>query len=883
MIKLLRRIRYAMLNRRLEAELAEEIEAHRAMLEDRVGAAASRRAMGNVMLAREDARRMWLGSWLESVWQDAVYAVRIIRRKPAFAASMIVVMSLGIGATTGVFGLIDGLVVRSLPVRDPDRLVYLSQPAFSYPVFSELRRRGPHIFSQLSAWSLTRENIEWTTELEPADVLMATGEFHSMLGIGASVGRTFTEQDDQIGGGPSGLVAVISHACWQRRFGGDATVIGRTVRIKRRPFTIIGVTPPGFFGVAPGQAPEITVPLTALSDEKTVRATTSSWLHLLGRMNDGLTRERANAALQGIWPAVLEVTTNPGMPADRRAMYLGRTTSLESGRAGYSRVRNQFEEPLWLLLALVGLLLTVATASAANLLLARGVARRRELAVRLAIGAGRARLVRQMLTEALVWTIFGAAAGLLVASWGGNALVAMMTTWEEPIALETGPNWRVVVFTLTLAFFTAAVCAVVPALRTTRLNPGSTLKEFGQIGGDAGRRWSLGKSLVAAQIALTVLLLFGAALFVRSLQRILGQDAGFERNAVLVVSTDAMAAGYSGERLVAFYAGLLDRLRAIPGVESASMSWYPPISDQDGAWTQSIGIDGAAVQSDVTRYVYFNAVTPGYFRTLGIRLLRGRDFAGTDRADSARVAIITESLARRFFPDVNPVGRRVSIGRNASRRDLEIVGVVSDAKYQRLQESTRSIAYLPAAQLPEFMAGENLVAEVRAAGAVMPVAENVRREVRALDGAVPVRIQTITDRIRASLVTERVVATLAIGLGLAALALACTGLYGLLAYTVSRQTNEIGLRLALGATRAGMLRMVLRQSLVLGAVGIAAGLAASVALGRFARNLLFQVTATDPLALAVAGLVMLAVALAAGFFPARRAARIDPVVALRTS
>jgi putative ABC transport system permease protein len=890
MLKFLRRTVYLVRRHRLEADLSEEIELHRAMTQERLerngltpdaAARASRQRLGNATLAREDARHVWLAPWFEGVRQDTAYAFRIVRRSPIFALSMIVVMALGIGATSGVFGLVDGLVLRSLPVRSPDRLVYLSRPSFSYRVLSELQARGSHIFSDLAAWNLEGVHVQWGTELEPAEVLMASGNFYSTLGVQASAGRTFTATDDQIGGGRDGLVAIISDAAWQRRFGRDRGAIGRIIRIDQKPFTIIGVTPPGFFGVAPGLAPEITVPLTVMQSAEHLASTTRSWLHLIGRLRDGLTLERADGAFQSIWPAILEAVTDPGMPADRRARYLSRTSSLESARAGYSRVRNQFQEPLWLLLALVALLLTVATASAANLLLARSAARRRELAVRLAIGASRARVVRQMLTEALVWTALGATAGLFVASWGSQSLVAMMRTWEDPIALEAGPNGRVLLFTLALAFITATVCAVVPALRATRVDAGAALKEFGRIEGARTRRWALSHSLVTAQIALTVLLLFGAALFARSLQRILAQDAGFERNAILVVSTDAEAAGYSGARHAVFYAELLDRLRALPGVASASLSRYPPISDQDGAWTQSVGIDGAPVQRDPAREIHFNGVTPGYFATVGMRLLRGRDFTDADRDGSRRVVVVSDSLARRFFPGENAVGRRMSIGLDKSRQDLEIVGVVSDAKYQRLTEQTLSIAFLPCAQLGGFLAGRNLFAEIRAAGPIRPVGERVRREIHALDAAVPVRIQTVSDRIRESLVKERVIAVLAMGLGLAALTLACAGLYGLLAYTVSRQTNEIGLRLALGAHRGAMVWMVLRQSLVLGILGVLAGLAASLALGRLARNLLYQVSATDPLALAAAALVMLAVTLCAGVLPARRAAHVDPLVALR--
>ena len=780
-----------------------------------------------------------------------------------------------------MFGLIDSLVLRSLPVREPDRLVYLSRPSFSYPVFTELQARGSDIFSSLVAWNLEQENIQWATELESAEILMVSGGFYSTLGVQAPVGRTLLAEDDEIGGGRSGMVAVISHAAWQRRFGGTPDVIGRTIRIKHQPFTIVGVTPPGFFGVAPGLAPEITIPLKTLLDREDLESRSDSSLHLLGRLQDGLTLERANTALRTVWPAVLEATTNPGMPADRRAAYLSRTTSLESAAAGYSRVRNRFEEPLWILLALVTLLLTVAMASAANLLLARGVARQREFAVRLAIGAGRARVVRQVLTEALVWTALGGAAGLMLASYGGAALVAMLSTWENPITIEPGPTWRLVWFTVALAFLTGMMCAIVPALRATRLQTGSALKESGQIVGPVLRRWSLGKSLVVAQVALTVLVLFGAGLFVRSLERILAQDAGFERDGILVISTDGGAVGYDDARLAVFYSELLRRLAVVPGVESASLSQYPPISDEDGAWTQHVGLDGAAPQREPAREVYFNGVTPGYFRTIGTRLLQGRDFATGDHDKSRPVVIVNDSLARAFFPNQNAIGRTLTIGRDESKREMEIVGVVADVKYREMTEPARRVGFLPAAQLTDSLAGENLFAEARIAGPVAPAIDLVRREIRLLDAAVPLRIQTVSERIRVSLVRERAIAAIASTLGLAALALACAGLYGLQAYSVSRQTREIGVRIALGANRSEMIWMVLRQSLVLALCGTTAGLAASLVLGQYARNLLFQVRETDLLALGVAAAIMFAVAIGAGMVPARRASRVDPMVALR--
>jgi predicted permease len=840
---------------------------------------ASRRALGNLALAREDARHVWIWPWLDGVRQDVSYGLRTIEKNPSFAAGLILVTALGIGTITAVFGLLDGLVLKPLPVREPERLVWFRSPSFSYPIYSEVRARGSEIFSGFFAWNIERLNVEWRGEPEPGDVLTATGEFYSILGISPAAGRFFNEADDRIGGGSSGMVAVISHACWLRRFGGDPAIVGRTVRIEHAPFTIVGVTPAGFFGVSPGLSPDITIPLSSLQNRERLTTFSSAWLHLMGRLRDGIGLERANLALARIWPQVLEVTTNPGMPAERRAKYLGRQTGLESARWGFSRVRNRFEEPLWLLLGLVGLLFTVSCASAAHLLLARGVARQPEITVRLAIGASRARVFRQLMTEAFVWTALGSALAVLLASWAGSALVMMMVTREEAIVLDVGLSWRIGIFAMALTLVTTVLGSALPALRTTRVEPGATLKETGIITSSILRRWSIGKALVTAQFALTMMMLVGAALFVRSLDRVLSQDAGFDRDKVIVVATDAVFAGYTDEPLNAYHAQMRERLRSIPGVASASLSMKPPISDEDGAWTQSIAVDGVPLAPESARYVHFNAVSPGYFATLGMRVLQGRDFVDADEATGTSVAIVNESLVRRFFPDRNPMGRQISIGLDRRRQNLEIIGIVSDAKYRRLEETALSIAYVPTTR---HAAGQNLFAEVRPSTSVSSVIPGIRDAVRALDPAVPLRIETVTDRIRESLVKERVMAWIASGLGIIALALACTGLYGLLAYAVSRHTAEIGLRLALGAERTSVLWMILRDCLSLAILGSVLGLAASRALSRYTRSLLYQVNPTDGVSLAAAGLVLLLVATFAGLLPARKAANIDPVVALKS-
>ena len=870
--------------RRLDAELREEIETHRAMRQEQLeragiapddAEAASRRALGNVALAREDARAVWIARWIDGARQDIAYALRGLARSPGFAAAMIGVTAIGIGASTSVFGLLDALVLRPLPVEEPARLVYFTRPSFSYPIFSETRARSTGVFAGLFAWNLEQAHVDWSGELEPGEVLTVTGDMYSTLGVSPALGRTLTSNDDRPGGGANGRAAVISYAAWMRRFNGDPATIGRTVSINSVPFTVVGVTPRGFFGVAPGLSPEITIPVTALAPADALASHSSAWLHMMGRLRDGVSLPQAQAALQVFWPRVLEATTPSAMPSDRRALYLSRRTSLAPGFAGYSRVRNAFSDPLWMLFGLVGLLFAVACASAANLLLARGASRRREIAVRLAIGAGRARVVRQLLTESIVWTGFAAAAGMAMASWCGGVLVSMMTTAEDPLVLDVAPGWRIVAFVMALTIVSVALCSIVPALRASRLRP-RTIIQDGPL--SDGGRWRRGQALIAAQVALTVLLLVGAGLFVRSLLHVLATDAGFDARHVLVVAADAEAAGYEGAALARFNGDLQARLSGAAGVESSSLSMMPPISDENGLWTQTIAVEGQSPHAEA-QTVYFNAVTPGYFATLGIRLQQGRDFTAGDAAGSQRVVIINESLAARFFRGENPLGRVISIGRDTRRQHLAIVAVVGDTKYQRLQEPARSIAYLPLAQTGME---RNLFAEVRPAGAFDGAAEAIRAALHGLDRRVPVRIESVDARIQASLTRERVMAVLASTLGAAALLLACAALYGLIAYAVNRRTREIGVRLALGATRVGVVWSVLRSGLAVSIAGALAGLAASLALGRFAASLLHGIGTTDAIAIAGALLLMLAVATLASLVPALRASRVDPAQALRS-
>ena len=809
---------------------------------------------------------------VDQIPQDVRYATRGLRQNFGFAAIVVLILALGIGANTAVFSIINGIVLRPLPVERPQELVRLANPGFSYPIFEQVRARGGDIFSSVFAWAIEDLVVDWNGEAAVMQTLLVTDEFHSTLGVTAASGRTFT------GTSAEDEVAVISYDAWDRRFRRDPSVIGKTVRVGRLPMTIVGVAREGFFGVAPGMAPEITIPVRALpkvnpEDPALLRQSGSAWLHIMGRLKPGLDVVQGDSALQVFWPPVMEAVTDPKMPEARRARFLSRKTALEPAATGFSRVRNGLGQPLIILSGIVGLLLLVGCASVANLLLARAAARRHEMAVRLAVGASRGRIVAQLLTEGLVMAILGGLGGLLLAAWGSTALMQLLSTREDPVQLGSVMDGWVLGFSIVLSILTAVVFALAPAFRCARINAGPVLKDDARVLSSGGQ-W-IGRSLVVAQVGLSMMLVFGAALFIRSLNLILSQDAGFQRDNLLIVSTDPSSAGYDETRRVAFYTQLLERAAALSGVQSASLSQYPPISGEDGMWTGNIGIDAPPQQGPDN--VHFNTVWPGFFRTAGIQLLQGRDFGTQDGPSGTRTAIVNDSFARRYFPNQDPIGHRITVGLDKLRQNLEIVGVVQDAKYQTLQESRRQIAYLPALQ--HGVGNEFL--EIRSLANPASIATALRDEIRNMDQSIPFTVQTVEDRIRDTLVAERVVAILSTVLGSVALLLATAGLYGLMAYHVNRRTNEMGLRIALGASGRMIRAMVLRKTLVLAGIGVLLGLAASLALGRLVRSALYGITAADPIALMASALIMCGVAFFAGYVPAYRASRVDPAVALR--
>ena len=884
--RLLNRIRY----RRFQDDLAEELALHRELKAEEAHRGGDEgvdvaRAMGNELRMRELAREVWVPPSLDALKQDLRDAFRMIVRRPLFTVMSVTALLAGVGAATVAFVLLNTLLLRPLPVENPDELVYLDAPSFSFPIVREVRERSA-FFVNSFAWNLEQYDVIWGTEPEPTLVLQASGSMYQTLGVQPVLGRLLTSTDEGTSHADVQAVGVLSYRAWQRRTGGDPNVVGRMVRLQGVPITIVGVTPPDFFGVAPGRDPEITMPVTLAArlpgNGDVLIQPAMAWLHFMGRLRPGVTRGQAEPEFQVTWGQVLEATTSSRLTAERRARFLGRQTKLMPGARGYSSVRNQFREPLMIVASLAALLLIVGCASVANMLLAGTWGRSRELAVRLALGCSRARLARQLISEGLMLASIATVAAIFVSQWAAQALVGLLTTTLEPVSLDLAIDWRVIVFAVVVVIVTAVSFSAAPIVTALGVEPGPALKAGSRQAASQGSL--VGRALVAVQVALSVTLLIGAALLLRSLGHLMAIDPGFDSRDLLIVRIDPSQVSDGDETepgaLTLMYRNVLDSLHRTPQVASASVSLYPPISDEDGAWTQSVSADGEPLVEDLTR-TFFNSVSPAFFKTLGTRLIAGRDFDWSDTPGAERVAIVNETLAARLFPEQNPVGHRITVGRDASRENLLIVGVVADAKYQRLQEPTRSIAYLPHLQTRQHEDGTPMFASIRVSHASENTARAVRNAIATADPRLTPHVERLTDRIRESLVNERLLAVLGTALAACALLLASAGLFGLMTHLVARRTREIGIRIALGASARKVLGEVLKQALGLAAIGLALGMAIGVGAGGWIRGVLHGVNPADPVALVAVAIITLTIALCAGLLPARRAASVDPAIALR--
>ncbi len=859
--------------RRRDRELQEELEAHLAMARrDRVergeatdqAAKAVRREFGNRALIEEATRETWGWAWLERLWQDLRYAARCMRRSPGFTTIAVASLALGIGANTAIFSLIEALMLRSLPVREPQKLVQIrlrgNFDTISYPMVGLLAERAD-IFSGVGGFS------GWTFPTGPAGAIrnvpgaLVTGGYYGTLGLTAARGRLLEPADDRPG---APLTAVISDGYWERQFARNPAIIGDTIRINGNAVTVVGVSPAGYTGSMVGQVADITLAVAALPRIKPEAAGLAGpgnmWLIALSRVREGMSAEEAGARLAAVWPAIAERAISPSWPQDRKKGVFDAKFEFKPGGTGWTFLRQIFQKPLLVLMGVVALVLLIACANVANLLLARAASRQKEIAIRLATGAGRGRIIRQLLTESAFLSAIGAGLGIALATLGSRALVKTISNEGLRITLDLTPNWHVLGFTAATAIAAALLFGLAPAFQSTAVGPSAMLK-------DGGRRPArLLPSLVSVQVALSLLLLIGAGLFVRTLRNLEKLDPGFRREGVLLVDLEGRRSTGARE--------LVETLRQTPGVLSAGISTHTPL---DGStWSEPVALPGQPLPKRDN--AVFVAAGPGFFETMRIPVIAGRVFADPDSGGIPSLAVVNEELARRMFGGANPVGQRLSAIVRGKPADLEIVGMVRNTAQRDLRAEPYPAVYVPYAQLnaeiPSTLAA-------RVAGPPARAAAAIQQGIQAKLPESSIAVRAFTSQVDASISQERLMATLAGGFGVLALLLACVGLYGLLNYSVVRRTREIGIRMALGAQRSEVVGREVRSAVRLVAAGVALGLPAVWLASRWVKSLLFGLAPTDPSTIAGAALLLTASALAAAYVPARRASKVDPTMALR--
>ena len=876
----------------METDLADEIAFHlqsaidenirRGMSPEHARRAALR-SFGGITRTAETYRETRSLPALETILYDLRYAFRILRQSPGFTTVAVLSLALGIGANTAIFSLLNAVVLRTLPVPQPDRLVQLVytgpsdwNPYFDYPQFEHLQRHSQSLSGLFAANYVGRANIVFHNVSELGQAITVGGNAFSVLGVTPQAGRFFTPDEDR----PDTAVAVLSDSCWRNRFGADRAIIGAPVTINQRPFTIVGITPPDFAGLAAGSTVDIWLPLHALDrlQPRPNRWTQpfTSWLTVIGRLRPGVSASQAQAELDTLHRQVLDsqlaAAEQPGENLQRfvRASHL-EVRSAATGTSG--GIGHQYGLPLRILMWVTGIVLLVACANVANLLLARASNRRREIAVRLSLGAARGRIVRQLLTENLLLGAMGGALAFVLAWWGSLVLLRMILEGEAPLPIDMHPDWRVFGFTAGVSLLTGILFGLAPALRATRIDPGPALKQGSQSG--AKSRRLLDRTLVIGQVALSLVLLTGASLFVRTLHNLWTVNTGYDRDNVLQFSVDAKLAGYSAARSGAVYQRILEKIQALPDVRGAGASIVRPLDDQFDLMDRVNEIDGRALPERDSIHVSWNAITPGYFATLQTPVLLGRDLDPRDNAAAPKVVIINESMAARAFPGQNPLGHRIA--------DATIVGVVKDSLYSGARDRLKPVLFYPMFQhgpMQEFRWGfVSYELRYRTGTDLLALA---RREVASVDRNLPVfRAKTLRVQTEQAFLTERLLAMLSTFFAGLALVLACLGIYGLMAYAVARRTAELGIRVALGARRAHVSWLVLRETLALSLAGIAAGIPLALYATRYARSLLFQIEPADPVSLAVAVVLMILVAALAASLPIRRALKLDPMTALR--
>jgi len=827
--------------------------------------------------------------------KDLRYGLRLLRLNPGFTAVAVLSLALGIGANVAIFQLLDAVRLRTLPVKEPQRLAMMQladrtgwrgnqqspYATLTNPIWERFRDNqdalGP--FSGVLAWASNDFNLATGGEVRLARGLFVSGDFFRVLGVQPLQGRVFTAADDRRGCGLPG--AVISYGFWQRELAGDAAVIGRKLSLNDQVVEIVGVTPAGFSGVEIGRAYDLAVPICSQavlwSEGNWLNEGTTWWLTVMGRLKPGWTLQKANAQLRAGAAGLFRATLPANYPAANVKDYLKFKLEAVPAKTGVSALRTEYSDPLYLLLATTGLVLLIACSNLANLTLARATAREHEIAVRLAIGASRGRLVRQLMAESILLALAGGACGLLPAGELGHLMLALLRTPGDSLFLDLEPDVRVFAFATGIAALTCILFGLIPALRATRRAPADVMKTGGRSVTTSRERFGLRQTLVVSQVALSLVLLVSALLFSGSLRKLLAVDAGFRQNGILIVDLDFSRLKIPVARRAAFKQDILQRMRALPGTGSAGETYLLPLS---GASTSNnVWVDGAGLNAKMNSN--FGSIGAGYLKTMGMTLLAGRDFDGRDTPSSPPAAIVNQTFARMLGLGDNPVGKRFRREATPSRPEtvFEVAGLVKDTKYYSLREEFRPIAFLCTAQDADPDPFAQFV--VRFDGPLADVTSRIKQAVKAASPGIIVDYRAFDETIREGLLRERLMATLSGFFGALAALIAAVGLYGVMSYLVVRRTNEIGIRMALGANSGNIVRLVLREAATLLAVGLAAGAVLAVAAGYAAGSLLFGLRPTDAGILAMAAGLLAAVTIAASYLPAWRAARLDPMTALR--
>ncbi len=837
---------------------------------------------------------------METLFKDIRYGFRGLLKRPAFTAIALTILALGIGANTAIFTLINAVILKPLPVSNPQELVLFNDTSdegtstmsegdviagrarrFSFVNYRYFREHDPS-FQELSAFrsgesrlSVRRSDAPAGEPAQRASSHLVSGNYFTVLGVNALQGRVLSNADDSPSAPPA---AVISHGYWQQKLNSDPQIVGKNILLNGTSFTVVGIMPQEFFGVRVRRSPDFWLPLAfqpqielrkPYHEDKNVY-----WLNMVGRLKPGTQIAQAQAAVNVEYRQFLTEQAGSQLDDDTRLAIQNAFVSLAPGARGLSGLRSFYGKALSMLMVIVALVLLIACANVGNLLLSRAAARQAEISLRQALGASRGRLVRQLLTESLLLAFVGGVVGILLAQWGVSLLVSRLAATTP---LDVKPDVRILLFTLGISLVSGVLFGIAPALRATSIDLTTALKEKSAHG--RKRRFNLGSSLVVAQVAVSLILLVGAGLFARSLIKLQQEDLGFNRDNVLLASVDTRLAGYKINELSGIYRQLYDRLSALPNVQSVSIASYSPM--QGTGTNSTITVRGYTPAKNEDISVSDIQIGPNFTEALGVPLLMGRDIGLQDTPNSPKVAVVTQSFARSFFGDENPIGRRATFEENSDKDDFEIVGVIGDVKYESVQEKADRTVYRPILQVQDQQTF-NTVFELRTLGDPLNLAAEVRAAVAQVNDKLPIlNVTSLRVQTDEALNQEKLIAQLVSFFGLLGLLLSCVGLYGIMAHAVVRRTNEIGIRMALGAERRDIVWMVLKESLLLVAIGLAVGVPAAWGAAHLISSQLFGVNPTDPVSLLTAVLSLTVVAAAAGYLPARKASRVNPLIALR--